>query len=313
MTNKNEDALLRPALGMRMVLLYGPSGSGKTWTARRLHDLRGRGEYVALNVGALPDDATMCRSELYGHVKGAFTSASGESWGHLGRIRGGTLFLDEFERLKPATANLLIDLLDTNPNARIYRVGASTSAPRPDFHVVISTKCSLAATAIPDDLRMRVVCSAYCIDLSERFEVELPQMIGQCADELGVRLDHGVMDHLCMSEWPGLNREVEGVLGVAARLVEKGAPVTIGLIDRIRVAQRRHLVAATTTTPAVVPAQAARRTRPSDAELLRLFEACGRNITHLARSLGRQRITVRRWLKDANGGPSCDPSGQLRT
>ena len=102
------------------VLLLGESGTGKELLARLVHDASGRkGRFVAANVAAIPEG--LVESELFGHVRGAFTGASEEKIGLLEAADGGTFFLDEIGDLPPSIQVKLLRLLD---DSAVKRVGA---------------------------------------------------------------------------------------------------------------------------------------------------------------------------------------------
>ncbi len=104
------------------VLITGETGTGKELIARAIHSLSGReGEFVAINVAALDD--SMFADALFGHVKGAFTSADQPRQGLVGRAWGGTLFLDEIGDLAPASQVKLLRLLQEE---EFFPVGSDT-------------------------------------------------------------------------------------------------------------------------------------------------------------------------------------------
>jgi DNA-binding NtrC family response regulator/tetratricopeptide (TPR) repeat protein len=139
------------------VLLLGESGTGKELLARLVHDASGRkGRFVAANVAAIPEG--LVESELFGHVRGAFTGASEEKIGLLEAADGGTFFLDEIGDLPPSIQVKLLRLLD---DSAVKRVGA--------IHERVIDIRFVAATN--RDLRRMVREGAFRSDLFYRLSV----------------------------------------------------------------------------------------------------------------------------------------------
>jgi len=121
------------------VLLTGETGSGKELAAHCLHDFSARKKknFVALNCGAIPTQ--LVESELFGHEKGAFTSAVEKRIGKIEHANGGTIFLDEIESMP---LPIQIKLLRTLQERTIERVGSNQSI-QVDFRVIAATKTDL--------------------------------------------------------------------------------------------------------------------------------------------------------------------------
>ncbi|MCP4574600.1 MAG: sigma-54-dependent Fis family transcriptional regulator [bacterium] len=131
------------------VLVQGESGSGKELVARRLHEAgpRARGPFVAVNCAALPE--TMIESELFGHVKGAFTGADRTRKGAFESAGGGTLFLDEVGELPAAAQAKLLRVLENGEFARL----GSHDVLRAESRVVAATNRDLAIEVTAGNFR----------------------------------------------------------------------------------------------------------------------------------------------------------------
>jgi two-component system repressor protein LuxO len=137
-------------------LITGETGTGKELAAAALHELgpRSGGPFVALNCGAIPRD--LMESEVFGHVRGAFTGAIVDRQGAARAAHGGTLFLDEICELDPALQTKLLRVLETG---LVQPVGA-TAAERVDVRIVCATNRSpiaeVRAGRFREDLHFRL-------------------------------------------------------------------------------------------------------------------------------------------------------------
>jgi two-component system response regulator AtoC len=209
------------------VLITGETGTGKELVARAIHDLSPRRErfFVALNCAAIPTE--LLESELFGHIRGAFTGAERERIGKFELADGGTLFLDEIGDMAYALQAKLLRVLQEGV---IERIG-SNKRIAVDVRVLSSTHRDLAA-AIRDG-RFRE-------DLFYRlnvFQIELPPLRGRRDDvvaiaahfldrfarELGrppLRLTRAAGHVLEQHEWPGNVRELQNLMERAAVLCD---------------------------------------------------------------------------------------------
>jgi DNA-binding NtrC family response regulator len=161
------------------VLIQGESGTGKEIIARYLHELSARSDaaFLSINCGALPE--TLLESELFGHVRGAFTGAVRDRVGLFGASSGGTFFLDEIGETTPATQVKLLRVLQ---HREVIPVGASEAVPV-DTRVIAATNRDL-------DEEIRV--GRFRSDLFYRLNViaiHLPPL-RQRADDVPVLADH---------------------------------------------------------------------------------------------------------------------------
>ena len=209
------------------VLLTGESGSGKERIARLIHERspRARGPFIPVNCGALPEN--LLESELFGHVKGAFTGADRDHRGLFETAAGGTLLLDEVGEIPLA---LQVKLLRVLQDREVRAVGASRSR-RVDVRIVAATNRDLGemvrARAFRKDLYYRLkVVSIDVPPLRQRREDVLPLAhafvrrncdtyhCGPCS------LSARALDRLLAYPWPGNVRELEHAMERAVVLAE---------------------------------------------------------------------------------------------
>ncbi len=131
------------------VLVFGETGTGKELVAQCLHDYshRASGQFVAINCGAMPE--TIFESEIFGHVKGAFTSADNTQIGKLEYANNGTFFLDEIESLP---INLQIKFLRVLQERKLQKLGSNTDVDL-NMRVVAATKEDLLKASQRGDFR----------------------------------------------------------------------------------------------------------------------------------------------------------------
>jgi len=201
------------------VLLTGESGAGKTMIARAIHhnSSRRNGPFIEVNCGALPD--TLLESELFGHVRGAFTGAISDKRGKFEAADGGTIFLDEISTATPA---LQVKLLRVLQERSFERVGG-TDTIHVDVRVIIATNTDLARMVregtFREDLYYRVnVVSIDMPPLRDRVgDIRLlgDHFLKQCCERLGKKVtgfDRAAMKIMLHYGWPGNVRELENVV-----------------------------------------------------------------------------------------------------
>ena len=199
------------------VLLEGETGSGKELFARIIHLNSMRGKFVAVNCAAFP--AGIIESELFGHVKGAFTGALSERKGKFDEANGGTIFLDEIGELEISLQAMLLRVLETG---ELQRVG-SDQAHRVDVRVIAASNRDLEKMVengrFREDLFYRLsVCQLRVPPLRERrdeIKILLEFFLNQACAASGKRLpafDKNLTDFLYNRyEFPGNIRELKNI------------------------------------------------------------------------------------------------------
>jgi transcriptional regulator with PAS, ATPase and Fis domain len=201
------------------VLILGETGTGKELIARAIHRLstRADGPYVRVNCGALSE--SLLESELYGHVKGAFTGAVDNKIGRFEAAHTGTIFLDEIPSM---SFRLQVKLLRVLQEREFERVGDSRTI-RVDVRVVAATNLSLdeeiTAGRFRDDLYYRLnVVPIYLPPLRERRD-DIPTLtrffLKRYADENRrdvPELSERLLNTLQEYDWPGNVRELENYI-----------------------------------------------------------------------------------------------------
>ena len=215
----------RVAPHFRTVLITGPTGTGKDLVARTLHRLSpaAKGNFVVLNCSAVVE--TLFESELFGHVKGAFTGAAADKIGLFEFANEGVLFLDEIGDMPMSTQAKLLRALQ---NQEIQRVG-SLSPRKVNVRVVAATH---------QDLRTAIIEKRFREDLYYRLnmvEIHTPRLVERTGDL--ALLIHHYLTHfsklygksingltaraeivLARHTWPGNVRELENVVGHACMM-----------------------------------------------------------------------------------------------
>ncbi|MCA9705008.1 MAG: sigma 54-dependent Fis family transcriptional regulator [Myxococcales bacterium] len=215
-------AVLELAAGSDVtVLLEGETGTGKELAARALHEAsaRRKGPFVAVDCGALPE--SLVESELFGHVRGAFTGATSDRQGAFARARGGTLFLDEIDGVPPAVQARLLRALE---DRTIRPVGADRELPL-DLRLLVATQAPLPARVAEGsfraDLFYRIaVLHLRLPPLRERRE-DIAPIVGHMLRRRGLAgggVEGEGLERLRAHDWPGNVRELRNVIDRAIAL-----------------------------------------------------------------------------------------------
>lgn len=237
---------IRKIAGFRTtVLLQGESGTGKELIARAIHrhSARSQAPFVAINCGAIPHQ--LLESELFGHVRGAFTDAVQDKKGLFVEAHGGTLFLDEVGELPK---DLQVKLLRVLQDQEIRPVGGSKTV-RVDVRVVSASIKDLDKEVVEgrfrEDLFFRLnVVTVWIPPLRERPEdipILVEHFIRKHREELGVQVEgitRRALARLMEHPWPGNVRELENAVERAMvlcdrRLIDIG-DLPPGVMERLR-------------------------------------------------------------------------------
>ena len=291
------DAVDRMARSDVPVLLLGETGTGKGLFARVLHARsdRASGPFVTVNCAALPEP--LLESELFGHVKGAFTGATKDRAGLVVESSGGTLFLDEIAEMSPALQAKLLDVLER----RVVRaVGASRERPV-DLRVIAATHRDLdervAAGAFREDLRYRLDVVSIDLPPLRRRREDIPLLLEHFMREARTRHPGSPAERIAPDaaaklidyRWPGNVRELAHAV---ERMVLLARSAELGAADL-----PQSVLAAKGETPvfagAVIPVRELQRRYAAWA-----LEQLGGHRTRTAERLGIDMKTLAKWLSE---------------
>lgn len=252
---QTRDMISRVAPLPTSVLLTGESGTGKEVLARSIHELSDRSEkpFVPVNCAAIPAD--MLETELFGHVKGAFTGADSRREGLFLHAQGGTLFLDEIGEMPLALQSKLLRVIE---DRKVRPVGAEREVPI-DIRFVFATNADLEMDVdkgrFRADLFYRInVMQIYLAPLRDREKdvLELSALFMQkLSQQLGmpqVAMDDAVRAMLLGYHWPGNVRELRNLIERSLILGRfpldlKGGNVAPAVPGTLEEVERRHILA----------------------------------------------------------------------
>ncbi len=277
------------------VLIEGESGTGKELVGRALHYHGGRSEkpLVKVNCAALPE--TLLESELFGHVRGAFTGAVSDKVGRFELAHGGTIFLDEIGDISPSLQQRLLRVLQEK---EIERVG-STDTINIDVRVVAATNRKLAELVEKDkfreDLFYRLnVVKVQMPALRERKE-DIPLLAENFLQRYRMQHDRVVtaispeaMETLLLYHWPGNVRQLENALEHAIVLCRDGLIRPENFPTDITTVIQQGGESLTEAGPQSLDRES----------LLKALESSGWNRSRAARRLGVNRTTIWRKMKE---------------
>lgn len=305
--------LVRVAMSKLSVLLLGESGSGKEVLARTVHQLSGRqGAFIAINCGALAP--TLVESQLFGHVKGAFSGATRDEPGLVRTASAGTLFLDEIGEL-PASAQAT--LLRVLQEKEVLPVGGTKPVPV-DLRVVAATLKPIDETpSFRADLYARISAFVHRLaplrerrgDIGLMVADLLPRVAGERAPQ--VRFAPDLATALVSHAFPLNVRELEHILSVALVTSTEDLLRLDSVGDALKPSRSSHVPDSSsrearkeqreTSQPSLPTRSAPRALSDEDVKLKEELTAAltktRGNISEISRTMGKTRMQIHRWMK----------------
>ncbi|MDB5297992.1 MAG: sigma-54-dependent Fis family transcriptional regulator [Phycisphaerales bacterium] len=279
------------------VLILGESGTGKELVAQALHhnSNRKKGPFVAVNIAAVP--STLVESELFGHVRGAFTGATDRRMGRFEQADGGTLFVDEVGDFELSLQAKLLRVLEDH---KVTPVGGHEDL-KVDVRVVAATSRDISKMVkegtFREDLYYRLnVVNVTLPPLRQRTD-DIPILIEHFLKDIAAtkhtaphRVSPEVMRALTAYLWPGNVRELRNILESMMVLADGEILTDQDLPDQIRVGTPRP--SSGTELPDLTIDELERLA------IFRALDKCGGNRTHAASRLGISVRTLQRKLKE---------------
>ncbi len=222
------------------ICLFGETGTGKEVLARVIHcnSRRARGPFIALNCAAIPD--SLFESELFGHIKGAFTGASNSKRGLIQSANGGTLFLDEIGEVP---LPMQVKLLRAIQEREVKEVGADYSM-KVDVRIIAASNKDLGEAVrlgtFRNDLYYRIQVVPLTIPPLRERRDDIPLLVQHFLKQSNRRMNKdirgftpGAMQKLMLYPWPGNVRELENTVEKAV-VMSRQDMITPDLIPSIR-------------------------------------------------------------------------------
>jgi two-component system nitrogen regulation response regulator NtrX len=294
---REQIAMAAPTNGR--VLIYGENGTGKELVARTIHALSRRrsGPFIEVNCAAIPEE--LIESELFGHMKGAFTGATADRRGKFEMADEGTLFLDEIGDMSVKTQAKVLRALQE----QVVEPVGGTASVKVDVRVIAATNKDLTTEIrggrFREDLYFRLnVIPIFVPPLRDReSDVMLlaDHFIAELAKEYGRRpkhIDSGAAAGLRAYRWPGNVRELHNVI---ERLMIMVPGDTISISDLAFLDGRASLTSTEPGAPSMPLAEA--RERFERDYILRTLAAQGGNMSRTADALGVERSNLYRKMR----------------
>ncbi len=286
------------------VLLLGETGTGKELIARAIHYNGPRKErlFVAQNCGAMPD--SLLESELFGHVKGAFTGATADKKGLFEIADGGTIFLDEITDTSPAMQQRLLRVLQ---EGEIHPVGSEKTV-RVDVRVISAANRDLHAAMEKGEFRRDLyyrlnVFPVRIPPLRERRE-DIPLLaqffLTKYAHKLGkqgLKFSSDALACLMAGDYPGNVRQLENLVERAVTLADAGARITAELLDH-----NAERLGETLANPSLLPPEHGEGLKEIVGQVERFYihralQETGGNVSKVAEKLGLSRLGLHKKMQ----------------
>ena len=292
------------------VLIQGESGTGKELLAQAIHRAshRASGPFVAINCGAIPEQ--LLESELFGHVKGAFTGASRDHVGLFQAAAGGTLFLDEIGDMPAA---LQMKLLRALQEKEIRPVGA-TRTFRLDVRILCAThrdlEAEIAAGRFREDLYYRLKVIALKLPpLAERRE-DIPLLAGHFLSTLARQHGkpvHGLspeaMELLIAAAWPGNIRQLYHVIEQSV-ILSSTPIISATLVENAIQREKEHLASFDEARKSFEKRYLSQLLRTTDGNVTQAAKLAKRNRTEFYKLLQRHQLDPGLFKRSKDEGKS---------
>jgi len=201
------------------VLILGPNGAGKELVARQIHlnSLRNDGPFVEVNCAAIPSE--LIESELFGHLKGSFTSAHKDRTGKFEAANSGTLFLDEIGDMSLSAQSKVLRAIQEN---KIQKVGSEKDI-FVDTRVIAATnkdvKDLISTNKFREDLYHRISVIELNVPKLDERKDDIPELVNHFLEQLSgqydksdITIDNKALKKLSSFDWPGNVRELRNVV-----------------------------------------------------------------------------------------------------
>ncbi|MGE3731635.1 MAG: sigma-54-dependent transcriptional regulator [Lysobacterales bacterium] len=282
------------------VLILGENGSGKGVVARRLHagSARAQAPLIKVNMGGIPEP--LFESEMFGHVKGAFTDAKQDRVGRFELADGGSLFLDEIGNIPLAQQAKLLRVLE---DGELERVGSSRTL-KVNVRVIAATNADLDVEIASGRFRKDLLFRLNTVEIRLPPLRERPEDLPRMAESFlagfahkyqrdGLRIAPSALRELLAYPWPGNVRELSHVIERAVLMADGDLIADFGLAP-----VAAALPAGAGEAPAPTSGASASTIEQAEALMVRAaLEQCAGNVQQAARQLGLSRGALYRRLE----------------